>query len=150
MGDAITLTVEEIINISEAVTSIADKETLSATTAYRLGRLNKYAQSVMKEFTKAKNKKIENYNKAIFEKGITDEKKIILRQDLENQIAELMEVTEEINVPDLKLSDFMDESGKMLVPQKFISLMGEIIKDDKQTGDYSSLIRKDMAFNGHN
>jgi hypothetical protein len=147
----IILTVEEIININEAVTSIAEKETLSATTAYRLGRLKKYAEGVMKEFNKAKNKKIEDYNKAIARIGITEDQKLDLRNRLQHEVDELLEVAEQITVPELKLSDFTDDNGKLLVPQKFLSLMGQVIEDDKQTGDYSSLIKNMVGmFNGHN
>jgi hypothetical protein len=142
MGDKVKLTVEQILDVNEAVGTIGEKETLSATVGYRLGRLKKYAESIAKQFAKTKQKKIDAYNKEVTAPGLTEEQKLAIRRKLDAELEELLEQVEEIKLPELKLSDFMDEKGKLLVPQKFLSLMGDLVKDDKNTGDYSTLAPK--------
>lgn len=148
MYETSKLTVEEIVGINTAIDAIGDKENLSATVSYRLGRLKKWAESITKEFNKSKNKAVDLYNKEIVNKKLTDDQRVERRRKLDQELEDLLEQVEEVKIPELKLSDFCDENNKITVPQKFIVALGDLIKDDKETGDYSALTEKVLQ-NGH-
>lgn len=140
MGEPKVLTIQRIGNINQACASVGDNDALEATIAYRLGRLADYTDSVVRRMQKTHQEKLKEYRKRI-EKMDEDSKRIATEKFTE-EVQALNDQTEEVKIPEFKYSDFVSKLdievggkqirvGQALVPIKFFSLMGDIIKDDQ-------------------
>lgn len=141
MGDPKTLSIQDIANINAAVASVGDNEAVSATIGYRLGRLGDYTERIVRTFQREREKTLSSFRQRTAK--MTEAEKGVENDKLAERLNELAEQTEEINIPELKYSDFVAstdmkvgskeyKAGQLLVPIKFFSLMGELIIDDQK------------------
>jgi len=150
-----------IMEIASGVALVGDNDFLDGKVAYRLGRLGDHCKGVVREYNKQKEKiqkegreqqkKLLEEMKAI---GTDEARKEKTREiddisiRVQTEIGELdnESVEPKIVFPDLKLSDFIAKhdinkevngqkihikTGQSLVPVRFFTLMGDLIKDDK-------------------
>lgn len=158
------LTVLRIVEISTGVEVIGNTDALDGTTGYKLGRLKKICESIVKIANTIRDDEQKKYSKELVSKDTKPER----RQEIANLINDKMKavelIEEEINIPDLKLSEFIAKTdrtvkfpigegktetreikeGQMLVPQVFFSLLSDIIQDDKNTGTYESPVKSNL------
>lgn len=157
------LKVGRVIEISTAIALIGDNDFLDGVVASRCGRLANRFMGVVKEYNKSKEKiqkEGRERQKALLEKmkeiGTDEAKRECSQQiqDISIEVQEKISALEEDNAevdpkfPDLKLSDFIAKSdinreqngekiyiktGQSLVTVKFFVLMGDLIKDDKNS-----------------
>lgn len=157
------LEVSKILRISQAIDLLDTNTTLDSTISYRLGRIGDSCISVKKRLEKVQTKYINAFNKErsqligkTEEKDITQEVKdkiTDLANQLQEAISNLQDDEDDINVCELKLSNFVAKEdiksnielknadgstklesisikkGDMLVPTKFFKLMGELITE---------------------
>lgn len=161
--EEVKITLGRVMEISTAVAAIGENSFLDGTVAYRVGRLGDRCKSSVTRCSKERDKiqkEGRDEQKKLLEemKRIgTDEAKREMTQaihDVSISIQEKLNALDdepidfEMRVPDLKLSDFIAKTditkevngekifiktGQTLVPVKFFTLMGELIKDDKKT-----------------
>ncbi len=155
------LTIERIVEIAEAMTLIGDNKYLDGKISFRLGRLGDHCKPAYKHYVKERDKILkwerDERKKKIDEckKVNTDEANKGLLNDLNDLHIEktekinllLDQVPEEIQIPELPLSDFIAKTeikeeqdnkkifirvGQTLVPIRFFTLMGDLIIDDNK------------------
>lgn len=137
MGTPQKLKLEKIVDVFEAVKLVGDLK-LDFTVSYRLGRLQDKCKSILKVYEEIQGKLQAEYSGKAQEftsqmEGKTDEEKTALNAEVRKlnnefvaEINKILQIEEEVPVPDFKLKDF---EGKD-VPVKFFSMMGELIKED--------------------
>ena len=134
MGTSQKLKLEKIVDIFEAI-KLVDELKLDFNLSYRLGRLQDRCKSIIRVYEGAQSKLQSEYaGRAIaMGEGETEEEKAAIKEELKKLNAEfmaeinnLLQIEEEITVPELKLKDFQGKE----VPAKFFSLMGDVIKED--------------------
>lgn len=139
MGEPIILSIQRIGNINAACASIGDNDALDGTIAYRLGRLADYTDSAVRRVQKLHQDKVKAYRKRT--EKMSEEQKKVEADNLQEEIQKLNDIEEEVKIPEFKYSDFVAKtdtvvggkqirSGQTLVPVKFFSLMGDLVKDD--------------------
>lgn len=140
MGDPKILSIQRIGNINAACASVGDNDALDGTIAYRIGRLADYTDSAVRRVQKMHQEKMRAYRQKI--EKMTEEQKKVAAEKLNDEIQELNEIEEEVKIPEFKYSDFVAKidmmvggkqikAGQTLVPIKFFSLMGDLVKDDQ-------------------
>lgn len=141
------LTIDRIVEIDSGIQQAAECDFLDSRVSYRLSRLQGWCTSVVKTVQREQARlTIARTDIQSLDKEIRDE--IVSRSN--QAINELMEIEEEIPVPEFKLSDFTarqdmevnirDREGKItrkkidkgqaMMPQGFFNLMGDLIIDD--------------------
>jgi predicted nucleic acid-binding Zn-ribbon protein len=137
MGTPQKLKLEKIVDVFEAI-KLVEELKLEFAVSYRLGRLQDRCKSILKVYEQLQSKLQAEYSKKaqVFNsqmEGKSDEEKTALNIEVRNlnnefvaEINKILQIEEEIVVPDFKLKDF---EGKD-VPVKFFSMMGELIKEE--------------------
>lgn len=153
---SVNLSILRIIEISTAIDIIGSTDALDGTTGYKLGRLKKTCEAIVKIFQSIRETEQKKYAKELDSKSTSKERKKQIVDLMNEKMREIEVLEEEIKVPEIKLSEFIAKSdrtvkfplgegksetrevkeGQMLVSQVFFNLMGEIIVDDKNTGTY--------------
>lgn len=127
--------IEKIIKITDALVTLEDNKKIDSVIAYKLARLNDQCQNIIKTYQKQETKLREEYSEMI--KALTDnketdaEKREIepkvreLNNEFITKINEIMELEEDVVVPELKLKDFENKD----VSFKFFKAFAEFIKE---------------------
>lgn len=156
MGTPTKLTVERIIEISSAIDLIGESNALTSTTAYRLARLKKWAESIAKLYYKERERAVNEFRDELNDSKTEPERKQKINEIINDKLTELLELEEEIKIPEFKLSDFTAkdktkvsekdkdgktterevQAGQMLLSQKFFNMMGDIIQDESSLDDF--------------
>lgn len=134
MGTSQKLKLERIIDVFEAIKLVEDLK-LDFALSYRLGRLQDRCKSVIRVYEVTQNKLRDEFTlKALaLGKGETEEEKAAIAEELRKlnseflaEVAKLLEIEEEVVIPEFKVADFQGKE----IPAKFFSLLGEVIKED--------------------
>jgi hypothetical protein len=138
------LQISKIQKINAAIDLIKDNSDLDSKISYRLGRIGDSAESVLNRLQKAQTKLINEYNKqrlALIGKTKQEdlEQEVIdkiteLSNKLNEDVANLKDEEDEINVVELKLSDFVAKEDI----KKFVE-----VKDGDKTKTVEQVIKKD-------
>lgn len=140
MGDPKILSIQRIGNINAACASIGENDALDGTIAYRLGRLADYTDSSVRRVQKLHQEKVKAFRKRT--EKMNEEQKKAESEKLSEEIQDLNDIEEEVKIPEFKYSDFVAKidtivggkqirAGQTLVPIKFFSLMGDLVRDDQ-------------------
>ena len=153
LGKATKLTVRTIFQIYNAGNSILAIDYLDGNVSYKIGRLFKQAEAIVKEATRARELNNKNYLKDL--KTAKEEEKVGLLELLNDKNRAIEDNEEDIGIPEIKLSELICEKdfktvvkitgqdnkeysevkefrkGQTLVPQMFFNLMGELIIDNQ-------------------
>lgn len=140
MGDPKILSIQRIGNINAACASIGENDALDGTIAYRLGRLADYTDSSVRRVQKLHQEKLRAFRKKT--EKMNEEQKKVESEKLSEEIQDLNDIDEEVKIPEFKYSDFVAKvdtivggkqirAGQTLVPVKFFSLMGDLVRDDQ-------------------
>lgn len=113
--------IEQIVKIAEAIKSVEDAK-LDFKVSYRLGRLLDKLESIMKNYGKQELALREEYGKKF--NDASEEDKLKVNQEFAVKMQELMQMEEEVAMPELKLEDFSKE-----IPVKFFTAFGDHIKE---------------------
>lgn len=134
MGTPQKLKLEKVIDIFEGI-KLVDELKLEFALSYRLGRLQDRCRSVIRvyETTQAKLRDEFTLKALALGKGETEEEKAALNEELKKlngefleEVGKLLQIEEEIVIPELSLNDF---KGKE-IPAKFFAALGDVIKED--------------------
>jgi hypothetical protein len=138
------LQISKIQKVNAAIDLIKDNTDLDSKISYRLGRIGDSAESVLNRLQKAQTKLINEYNKqrlALIGKTKQEnlEQEVIdkiteLSNKLNEDVANLKDEEDEINVVELKLSDFVAKDDI----KKFIE-----VTDGDKTKTETKIIKKD-------
>jgi NAD(P)H-nitrite reductase large subunit len=113
--------IEQIVKIAEAIKSVEDVK-LEFKVSYRLGRLYDKLESIMKNYGKQELAIRQEYAKRFQEASEEDKPKI--NDEFIQKMNEIMQIEEEVKMPELKLDDFSKE-----IPVKFFTAFGEHITE---------------------
>ena len=113
--------IEQIVKIAEAIKSVEDVK-LEFKVSYRLGRLYDKLESILKNYGKQELAIRQEFAKKFQEASEEDKEKI--NQEFVLKMNELMQIEEEVKMPELKLDDFSKE-----IPVKFFTAFGEHITE---------------------
>lgn len=113
--------IEQIVKIAEAIKSVEDVK-LEFKVSYRLGRLYDKLESILKNYGKQELAIRQEFAKKFQEASEEDKEKI--NQEFVLKMNELMQIEEEVKMPELKLEDFSKE-----IPVKFFTAFGEHITE---------------------
>jgi hypothetical protein len=138
------LQISKIQKVNAAINLIKDNTDLDSKISYRLGRMGDSAENVLNRLQKAQTKLINEYNKqrlALIGKTKQEdlEQEVIdkiteLSNKLNEDVANLKDEEDEINVVELKLSDFVAKEDI----KKFVE-----VTDGDKTKTETKIIKKD-------
>jgi len=138
------LQISKIQKVNAAINIIKDNTDLDSKISYRLGRMGDSAENVLNRLQKAQTKLINEYNKqrlALIGKTKQEdlEQEVIdkiteLSNKLNEDVANLKDEEDEINVVELKLSDFVAKEDI----KKFVE-----VTDGDKTKTETKIIKKD-------
>lgn len=137
------LKVSKVLSIHEAVTAVEANEKLTGRVSYQLGRLGDATSVIVRRFQTERAKialeiqaKQEPFIKQAKEAQAKKQDTVVvsvnleldkLNKEFDGRLDILLDVEEEVRVPEFKSSDFIGKDGESLVPVKFFKLMGELI-----------------------
>jgi len=143
LGIETKISLQKAINYYEAISLIEDEDLrpdstgsvrlnitnkLSAKTIYKLGRFKDVLAPISKRLDETKRKLRDDHVVERTEQGkVLKVDMVTYTQAVESFIAGEEET---ITIPEFKMSDFIDKD-KFIVPLKFISLFGDLIKEDE-------------------
>lgn len=134
MGTAQKLKLEKIVDIFEGI-KMVDELKLDFNLSYRLGRLQDRCKSIIRVYEATQSKLQSEYagRAMAMGEGETEDEKTIIKEELKKlnaefmvEINKLLQIEEEITIPELKLKDFQGKE----IPTKFFSLLGDVIKEE--------------------
>jgi hypothetical protein len=151
-GEETKASVAKIHKIYNATNSIGNIDWLDWNTSYALSRLNDQAESVIKAINKEKQKQQKVFQEKL-KKAETEEEKNVIQTEFVEIMEGISEKEETIGIPKITIEQFKCkkafktlvkvtaqdgkeytetkefQEGQILVPQVFLNLMGEYIKE---------------------
>jgi hypothetical protein len=163
------LTVRRIIEADTAIDIAGNVDYLDGKVAYRLGRFKKQCEPIVRAQQIARTKENNRHAIELNSKDTSSKRKKEIVDKVNQNMEIILNLEEEIVIPEFNLSDFIAKTdrtvkialgegksenrdvkeGQMLMPQAFFNLMGDLIKDDRSTGEYTVETKKKSAIEAY-